>query len=184
VRSELRVPARASKLGAARDFAHEAAAAFGFDAERCFEFAYAANEAVTNAIRHGRPDEHGHIHVSVLADDERLTLTVRDYGTFAGVPPAGCAGAEHGRAGAERAGAKRAGSEHAIAERAAAGRAAAERAGAEYAGAERAGAKRAGSEHAIAEHGRGFVLMASLMDAVHLCVAPGSTTVHLSKARA
>ncbi len=43
----------------------------------------AFNEAVTNAIRHGAPDEHGHIHLSVLVDGERLTLAVRDYGTFA-----------------------------------------------------------------------------------------------------
>ncbi len=125
--SELRLPAQASELGLAREYAHEAAAAFGFDAERCYEVAFAVNEAVTNAIRHGRPDEHGRIHLSALSDGERLTLTVRDYGTFVA---------------------------------------------------------RAAGGAPSPESGRGFALMAGLMDTVQLCVAPGSTTVRLSKARA
>ncbi len=111
----------------AREYAHQAAAAFGFDADRCYEFAFAVNEAVTNAIRHGRPDQHGHIHLAVLTDGERLTLAVRDCGTFVA-----CA----------------------------------------------VGAA------ASPESGRGFPLMTRLMDAVQLCVSPGSTTVRLSKARA
>lgn len=94
---DLRLPALPAKLGAAREYAQQAAVAFGLDAERCYEFAFAVNEAVTNAIRHGAPDEHGHIHLSVLADRERLTLVVRDYGTFAGFAP-GCAmSTERGR---------------------------------------------------------------------------------------
>jgi anti-sigma regulatory factor (Ser/Thr protein kinase) len=124
--SELRLPARPAKLAAAREYAHEAAAAFGFDAECCYEVAFAVNEAVTNAIRHGRPDEHGYIHLSALADGERLTLAVRDCGTFAA---SAAASATNG------------------------------------------------------ESGRGFALMARLMDAVQLCVSSGSTTVRLSKAR-
>lgn len=125
----LRLPARPSKLGAAREYVHRAAAAFGLDAERCEEVVFAVNEAVTNAIRHGAPDEHGHIHLSVRIDGDRLTLAVRDCGTFLAsrVDPAGAAGAERGR---------------------------------------------------------GFALMTHVMDAVQLCVAPGSTTVLLSKARA
>jgi anti-sigma regulatory factor (Ser/Thr protein kinase) len=125
--SELRLPARPAKLGAARQYAHEAAAAFGFDAERCYEVAFAVNEAVTNAIRHGKPDEHGCIHLSALADGDRLTLAVRDCGTFVAC---------------------------------------------------------AGDADVLAESGRGFALMARLMDAVQLCVSSGSTTVRLSKARA
>jgi anti-sigma regulatory factor (Ser/Thr protein kinase) len=80
--SELRLPARCSELGAARRYAGEAAAAFGFDADNSYEFVYAVNEAVTNAIRHGDPDAHGFIHLSIVADADRLTCTVRDYGTF------------------------------------------------------------------------------------------------------
>jgi anti-sigma regulatory factor (Ser/Thr protein kinase) len=124
--SELRLPARPAKLAAAREYAHEAAAAFGFDAERCYEVAFAVNEAVTNAIRHGRPDKHGYIHLSALADGDRLTLAVRDSGTFAAS---------------------------------------------------------AATSAASGEGGRGFPLMARLMDAVQLCVSCESTTVRLSKSR-
>ncbi len=124
--SELKLPARPAKLAAAREYAHEAAAAFGFDAERCYEVAFAVNEAVTNAIRHGRPDAHGCIHLSALADGNRLTLAVRDCGTFTACDAATVANGEGGR---------------------------------------------------------GFPLMARLMDAVQLCVSSESTTVRLSKAR-
>jgi anti-sigma regulatory factor (Ser/Thr protein kinase) len=124
--SELQLPARPAKLAAAREYAHEAAAAFGFDADRCYEVAFAVNEAVTNAIRHGRPDAHGCIHLSALADGDCLTLAVRDCGTFTTSDAASTANGEGGR---------------------------------------------------------GFPLMARLMDAVQLCVSSESTTVRLSKAR-
>lgn len=81
--SELCLPAQPSKLAAAREYAHQAAAAFGLDDDHCYEFAFAVNEAVTNAIRHGKADVQGHIHLSVLIDGDRLTFAVRDYGTFA-----------------------------------------------------------------------------------------------------
>jgi anti-sigma regulatory factor (Ser/Thr protein kinase) len=79
---ELRLPAEASKLGEARAYAYQAAAQLGLDADSCYEFAFAVNEAVTNAIRHGAPDEHGYIHLSVFSDGDGLTLAIRDYGTF------------------------------------------------------------------------------------------------------
>jgi anti-sigma regulatory factor (Ser/Thr protein kinase) len=81
--SELRLPAQPSSLAEAREYARSAAAAFGLDDDRSYEFAFAVNEAVTNAIRHGRPDEHGDIHLSVRVDGDRLTFVVRDHGTFA-----------------------------------------------------------------------------------------------------
>ncbi len=90
VRSEMRLQARPSELARAREYAREATAAFGLDAECREDVVCAFNEAVTNAIRHGRPDEHGRIHLRVLDDGERLTLAVRDYGTFA-APRAGAA---------------------------------------------------------------------------------------------
>jgi anti-sigma regulatory factor (Ser/Thr protein kinase) len=80
--SELRLPARASRLWVAREYAHAAAASFGLDADRCVDFAFAVNEATTNAVRHGLPDRAGDIHLSVLANERRLTLSVRDCGTF------------------------------------------------------------------------------------------------------
>jgi anti-sigma regulatory factor (Ser/Thr protein kinase) len=80
---ELRLPALRSALDVARGYVEEVAAAFGFDADSRFELVFAVNEAVTNAIRHGAPDEQGLISLSVVADVDRLTFIVRDYGTFA-----------------------------------------------------------------------------------------------------
>jgi stage II sporulation protein AB (anti-sigma F factor) len=94
---ELRLPARPSQLGVAREYATRAARAFGFDVDSSHELASAVNEAVTNAIRHGAPDEHGQISVIADADGDRLTVSVRDYGTFAGCPPSTTALAESGR---------------------------------------------------------------------------------------
>jgi anti-sigma regulatory factor (Ser/Thr protein kinase) len=94
---ELRLPALPAKLGVAREYAQQAAVAFGLDADRCYEFAFAVNEAVTNAIRHGAPDEHGHIHLSFLAEGDRLTVAIRDYGTFSGFAPGCATSTEYGR---------------------------------------------------------------------------------------
>jgi anti-sigma regulatory factor (Ser/Thr protein kinase) len=80
--SELCLPAWPSELDVARTYAGEAAAAFGLDAHSSYEFVCAVNEAVTNAIRHGAPDAQGLIRLSIVADADRLTFAVRDYGTF------------------------------------------------------------------------------------------------------
>src|SRR6202047_5545837 len=80
--SELHMPARRWERGAARKYAGEVAAAFGLDADGRYEFVYAVNEAVTNAIRHGASDEEDMIHMSIVADADRLTFAVRDRGTF------------------------------------------------------------------------------------------------------
>ena len=99
--SELCLPAELSQLAAARTFARQAADAYGFDGDGCYEFAYAVNEAVTNAIRHGRPDERGFIRVTTSAEADRLTCAVRDWGTFNAPAEGSAAGsdaaAEHGR---------------------------------------------------------------------------------------
>jgi stage II sporulation protein AB (anti-sigma F factor) len=126
LRSELRLPAHGSELNAARAYARDAAARFGLDADRAYEFVYAVNEAVTNAVRHGAPDEQGRISLSILPEADRLTFVVRDWGTFAipSLEPA-----------------------------------------------------------TTAEHGRGFALMADLVDDVQLSTEPGCTIVRLSKLR-
>jgi anti-sigma regulatory factor (Ser/Thr protein kinase) len=80
--SELHVLARRSELGVARKYAEDVAAAFGLDPDSRYEFVYAVNEAVTNAIRHGASDEEDMIHMSIVADADRLTFAVRDRGTF------------------------------------------------------------------------------------------------------
>jgi serine/threonine-protein kinase RsbW len=99
--TELCLPAELSQLAAARTFARQSAAAYGLDDDGCYEFAYAVNEAVTNAIRHGLPDERGFIRVTITAEADRLACAVRDWGTFTGPaedPAASSdAAAEHGR---------------------------------------------------------------------------------------
>jgi len=95
--SELHMPARRSELGAARKYAGEVAKAFGLDADACYEFVYAVNEAVTNAIRHGASDEDGMVHLSVVADADRLTFAVSDRGTFTMPVLDSAETVEHGR---------------------------------------------------------------------------------------
>jgi anti-sigma regulatory factor (Ser/Thr protein kinase) len=94
--TELHVLARRSELGVARKYAEDVAAAFGLDADSRYEFVYAVNEAVTNAIRHGASDEEDMIHMSIVADAERLTFSVSDRGTF---PMPGVDGAETSESG-------------------------------------------------------------------------------------
>lgn len=79
---ELRLPASQSALIRARKYVEETATAFGFDAESCYQFVFAVNEAVTNAIRHGRADEEGLIRLCAVVDGDSLTFAVHDYGTF------------------------------------------------------------------------------------------------------
>lgn len=97
VMREVRLPARPAELERAREYADEAGAAFGLDPRRRFEWVFAANEAVTNAIRHGTPDDDGTIGLRIVADANRLTLSVSDRGPF--IPAARESGrlADHGR---------------------------------------------------------------------------------------
>ncbi|HSZ04763.1 MAG TPA: ATP-binding protein [Solirubrobacteraceae bacterium] len=94
---ELLLAALPSELGAARAFAERVGVAFGLDGDDCYDFTYAVNEAVTNAIRHGAPDRHGRIHLSFRASASRLTIAVRDYGTFVMPVARSDARSEHGR---------------------------------------------------------------------------------------
>jgi anti-sigma regulatory factor (Ser/Thr protein kinase) len=97
VADELRLPASKSALGPARRYVEETAAAFGFDGGDCYEFAFAVNEAVTNAIKHGCGDEEGTISLSAVTDADRLMFVVRDYGTFSTPSPGAGTGLEQGR---------------------------------------------------------------------------------------
>jgi serine/threonine-protein kinase RsbW len=94
--SQLRLAAQPSSLSAARQYSEEEAAAFGISAEGSFEVAFAVNEAVTNAIRHGAPDDRGCISLSVSLDADCLTVAVHDHGTFR-PPPESSMSSEHGR---------------------------------------------------------------------------------------
>jgi len=93
----LELPAASSQLEVARRFARETAAAAGLEEDSVYELVFAVNEAVTNAIRHGRPDERGLIHVSAVAEGRRVTITVRDSGTFRMPVERPGANSDHGR---------------------------------------------------------------------------------------
>ena len=124
---ELRLPAKASELHRARDYADRAAASFGFGEPGRVEFVYAVNEAVTNAIRHGTADKAGTIGLHIVADGDRLTVDVCDCGPF--VAPA------------------------------------------------------TDDDEPMADHGRGFDLMAKLVDDVEVRARPEGTTVRLGTRR-
>jgi anti-sigma regulatory factor (Ser/Thr protein kinase) len=79
---ELELLAEPSQLAVARRHAAETARKFRLDGISASELVHALNEAVTNAIRHGRPDRRGRIRITAFATRERLTFAVSDYGTF------------------------------------------------------------------------------------------------------
>ncbi|MGH2804352.1 MAG: ATP-binding protein, partial [Thermoleophilaceae bacterium] len=53
------------------------------DERERYEFTFAVNEAVSNAIEHGRPSPHGTIRLQSAEEDGALVLYVEDHGTFA-----------------------------------------------------------------------------------------------------
>ena len=94
---QCRVPATASELYEVRRWAEEAASAFGLGRTESFEFVFAVNEAVTNAIRHGRPFADGSIAVRIDDDGDSLVCLVSNQGTFEPAPDAPDSLAERGR---------------------------------------------------------------------------------------
>ena len=94
---ELSLPASQSALVRVRKYVEETATAFGFDTDSCYQFVFAVNEAVTNAIKHGGPDGEGLIRLRAIVDGDRLTFVVRDYGTFQVSSPDRHPKVEHGR---------------------------------------------------------------------------------------
>jgi anti-sigma regulatory factor (Ser/Thr protein kinase) len=58
----------------------EAAAEFGLGPADRYQFVFAVNEAVTNAIRHGRPDSDGTIGLRIAVDGNTLICSVNDRG--------------------------------------------------------------------------------------------------------
>jgi serine/threonine-protein kinase RsbW len=93
----LRLPARSAELKRARDCVAAAAADFGFGRVAAYELVFAVNEAVTNAIKHGSPDEAGTIGLTIDADGDVLVCSVQDSGPF--TPPATTPESEHGESG-------------------------------------------------------------------------------------
>lgn len=94
----LRLRARPSELKHAREQVAEIGDQFGLAPKPCYEFVFAVNEAVTNAIKHGRADPAGTIGVRLDADGDALICTVSDCGPFvAPTEPADPEYAESGR---------------------------------------------------------------------------------------
>ena len=86
-----------SELITARQFADAAAERFGLDEQERYAFTFAVNEAVSNAIEHGRSSPHGTIRMNVAEEADALVFCVEDYGTFAPKAPAVEALPERGR---------------------------------------------------------------------------------------
>jgi serine/threonine-protein kinase RsbW len=85
---QLELPADPSELVTARRFADDAAARFGLDEPERYQFTFAANEAVSNAIEHGEPSPKGTIRIHVAEEDGALVFEVEDHGMFAPSPAA------------------------------------------------------------------------------------------------
>jgi stage II sporulation protein AB (anti-sigma F factor) len=79
---DLRLPARPVELKRARDCVAAAAADFGFARKTAYELVFAVNEAVTNAIKHGNPDEDGTIGLTIDAEGDSLVCEIQDAGPF------------------------------------------------------------------------------------------------------
>lgn len=92
---DVRLPACASELKEARERVTAASVAFGLDARGTYEFVFAVNEALTNAIKHGSPDGDGTVGLAVAAEGDALVCTVCDCGPF--TPPADPDSEESGR---------------------------------------------------------------------------------------
>jgi serine/threonine-protein kinase RsbW len=87
-REQLDLKADPGELATARRFVDAAAARFGLPEQERHEFTFAVNEAVTNAIEHGRPSPDGTIRLQVAEERGALVFEVEDHGTFAPGPPA------------------------------------------------------------------------------------------------
>jgi serine/threonine-protein kinase RsbW len=94
---QLELRAEPSQLVVARRFADEAAARFGLEERERHEFTFAVNEAVSNAIEHGRPSPEGTIRMQVAAENGGLVFEVEDFGTFRPATPAHDPFPERGR---------------------------------------------------------------------------------------
>jgi anti-sigma regulatory factor (Ser/Thr protein kinase) len=87
IERELDLRAEPTELGTARRFADVAAARFGMDEDERYAFTFAVNEAVSNAIEHGRSSREGTIRMQVAVEEGALVFSVEDYGTFAPKAP-------------------------------------------------------------------------------------------------
>jgi serine/threonine-protein kinase RsbW len=85
--ARLELVADPARLGEARRFADGAAARFGLDERERYDFTFAVNEAVSNAIEHGDPSPAGTIRMEVAEENGALVFEVEDHGRFKAKPP-------------------------------------------------------------------------------------------------
>lgn len=83
----LHLPAEPDALSTARAYLSEAALECGLAGTEHYQFLYAVNEALTNAIKHGVPDGLGMITLGVSCDERALTATVYDPGSLGDSDP-------------------------------------------------------------------------------------------------
>jgi serine/threonine-protein kinase RsbW len=79
---ELWLVAEPTELAETRRIADEAAASYGLKEPERFAFAFAVNEAVSNAIEHGSPSPEGTIRLRFAEERDALVFCVQDYGEF------------------------------------------------------------------------------------------------------
>ena len=81
-RREFRVQAELSQLPQIRDFAEQAAIAYGFDERTAYAVKSAASEAVANAIEHGSSGPGDEVTLEAVEETGAFVLYVRDTGSF------------------------------------------------------------------------------------------------------
>lgn len=79
---EVWMAAESTELAETRRLADAAAASYGLNEPERFEFAFAVNEAVSNAIEHGEPSSEGTIRIRFAEEGGALVFCVQDYGDF------------------------------------------------------------------------------------------------------
>jgi anti-sigma regulatory factor (Ser/Thr protein kinase) len=79
---EVWLAAEPTELAKTRRLADEAAESYGLSDMGRFEFAFAVNEAVSNAIEHGSPSPEGTISLRFTEERDALVFSVQDYGAF------------------------------------------------------------------------------------------------------
>ncbi len=77
---DLRLLSHPSELRRARCHVDEAAAEFGLGPTDRYQLVFAVNEAVTNAIRYGKPDRDGTIGLRIAVTGDTLICSVNDRG--------------------------------------------------------------------------------------------------------
>jgi len=77
---DLVIPADLARIGQAREWAAQAAEAFGLAADERFQVKLAMSEAVTNAILHGSGSDSDAVELEVREEQDALVFEVRDHG--------------------------------------------------------------------------------------------------------